>query len=48
MAKLLHKAQKYMNMEDAITAKEVASKRKWDKGTSHNPVRKKHGALGKQ
>jgi len=30
-----------MNIEDAITTKEVASKRKWDEGTSHNPVRKK-------
>ena len=34
---LLHKAQKYMNAEDVVTAKGVMTKRKWDKGTSHKP-----------
>ncbi|XP_030930932.1 uncharacterized protein LOC115956775 [Quercus lobata] len=40
VAELLHKAQKYMNAEDIVTAKGVMTKRKWDKGTSHNPDRK--------
>jgi len=30
-----------MNAEDTVTAKGVTTKRKWDKGTSHNPDRKK-------
>ena len=41
VAKLLHKAQKYINVEDAVIAKRVTAKRKRDKGTSHNPDRKK-------
>ena len=41
MAKLLHKAQKYMNAKDAVTAKEMTSKRKRDEGTSNKPNRKK-------
>ena len=38
---LLHKAYKYTNAEDAVTAKGVMTKRKRDGGTSHNPDRKK-------
>lgn len=30
-----------MNVEDVVTTKGVTIKRKWDKGTSHNPDRKK-------
>lgn len=30
-----------MNVEDAVTAKGVMTKRKQDKGTSHNPDKKK-------
>jgi len=46
VAKLLHKAHKYMNVEDTVIAKRVIAKRvmakrKRDKGTSHNPDRKK-------
>ena len=41
VAELLHKAQKYMNAEDAVTTKGVMTKRKQDEGTSHNPDRKK-------
>ena len=40
-SKLLHKAQKYMNVEDAIVAKGVTAKRKRDEGTNHNPNKKK-------
>ena len=38
---LLHKAYKYTNAEDAVTAKGVTTKRKQDEGTGHNPDRKK-------
>ena len=41
VAELLHKAQKYINAEDTVIAKGVMTKRKRDKGTSHNPERKK-------
>ena len=41
VAKLLHKAQKYMNVADAVVAKGVTAKRKRDEGTSHNPNKKK-------
>ena len=41
VSELLHKAQKYMNEEDAVTAKGVTTKRKWDEGTSHNLNKKK-------
>lgn len=41
MAELLHKAQKYMNVEDAVTNKGVTTKRKRDEGTSHNLDMKK-------
>ena len=34
VAKLLRKAQKYMNAEDAVLAKEMKGKRKRDEGTS--------------
>ena len=38
---LLHKAQKYMNIEDVVTAKGMTCKRKKDKGTSRKPDKKK-------
>ena len=38
---LLHKAQKYMNAEDAVLTKEMKGKRKRDKGTSSNRDKKK-------
>ena len=38
---LLCKAQKYMNAEDAMLAKEMKGKRKRDKGTSSNRNKKK-------
>ena len=41
VAKLLHKAQKYMNVEYAVIAKRMTAKRKRDKGTSHNLDRRK-------
>ena len=41
VAKLLRKAQKYMNVEDAVLAKEMKGKRKRDKGTSSNHDKKK-------
>ena len=41
VAELLHKAQKYMNTEDAVLVKEMKGKRKRDKGTSSNHNKKK-------
>ena len=41
VAELLHKAQKYMNTEDAVTVKGMTCKRKKDKGTSRKPDKKK-------
>ena len=41
VVELLHKAKKYMNAEDAVTTKGVTTKRKQDKGTSHNLNKKK-------
>ena len=41
VVELLHKAQKYMNTEDTVTAKEMTSKRRRDEGTSNKPNRKK-------
>ena len=41
VAKLLHKAQKYMNAEDAMLAKEMKGKRKRDEVTSSNHNKKK-------
>ena len=41
VAKLLHKAQKYMNVEDTVIAKGVTAKRKRDEGTNHNLDKKK-------
>ena len=40
VVELLHKAQKYMNVEDTVAAKGVTTKRKQDEGTSHNPNKK--------
>ena len=39
--KLLRKAQKYMNAEDAVLAKEIKGKRKRDEGKSSNHDNKK-------
>ena len=41
VAKLLRKAQKYMNAKDAVLAKEMKGKRKRDKETSSNRNKKK-------
>ncbi|XP_075653703.1 uncharacterized protein LOC142624083 [Castanea sativa] len=41
VAKLLRKAQKYMNAKDAVLAKEMKGKRKRDEGTSNNRNKKK-------
>ena len=41
VTELLHKAQKYMDVEDAVLAKEMKGKRKRDKGTSSNREKKK-------
>ena len=41
VAELLRKAQKYMNAEDAMVAKEMKGKRKRDEGTSNNRDKKK-------
>ena len=41
VAELLRKAQKYMNAEDAVLAKEMKGKRKRDEGTSSNHNKKK-------
>ena len=41
IAELLHNAHKYMNVKDKVTAKEMTSKRKRDKGSSHHLGRKK-------
>ena len=41
VVELLQKAQKYMNVEDVVIAKEVTTKRKREEGTIHNPNRKK-------
>ena len=41
VAELLHKTQKYMNVEDAVIAKGVTIKGKRDEGTSHNPDKKR-------
>ena len=38
---LLQKAQKYMNVEDAVLAKEIKGKRKRDEGKSSNHDNKK-------
>ena len=40
VAELLRKAQKYMNIEDAVLAKEMKRKRKRDKGTISNRDKK--------
>ncbi|XP_075640496.1 uncharacterized protein LOC142612268 [Castanea sativa] len=40
VAKLLHKAQKYMNAKDAVLAKEMKGKRKRDEGTNNNRDKK--------
>ena len=47
VVELLCKAQKYMNAEDAMLAKEMKGKRKRDKGTSSNRDKKKETRSGK-
>ena len=48
VAELLRKAQKYMNVEDAVLTKEIETKRKRDKGTSNNIARRRrHKVLGR-
>jgi len=41
VAELLHKVQKYKNVEDVVVAKEITSKRKIDEETSRHPKKKK-------
>ena len=41
VAELLRKAQKYMNTENAVLAKEMKGKRKRDEGTRSNHDKKK-------
>ena len=41
VAELLSKAQKYMNVEDAVLAKEMKEKRKRNEGISSNCDKKK-------
>jgi len=41
VAELLHKAQKYMNAEDAMLVKEMKGKKKGDKGTNSYRDKKK-------
>ena len=41
VVELLHKAQKYMNVEDVVLAKEMKGKRKRDEGTKSNRDKKK-------
>ena len=56
VAELLRKAQKYMNAEDAVLAKEMKGKSKRDNGTSGNLVdpkfwanrREKEGTSGQE
>ena len=40
VTKLLRKAQKYVNVEDAVLTKEMKGKRKRDEGTSSNHDKK--------
>ena len=39
---MLHKAQKYMNAEDAVLTKEMKGKRKRDEGINSNWDKKKY------
>ncbi|XP_030930811.1 uncharacterized protein LOC115956634 [Quercus lobata] len=48
IAELLCKAQKYMNVEDAILVKELKAKRKRDEGTNSNQDKKKETRSGGQ
>ena len=41
VTELLHKAQKYMNAEDAMLVKEMKGKKKGDKGTNSYRDKKK-------
>ena len=46
VVELLHKAQKYMNAEDVVLAKEMKGKRKRDEGTKSNRDKKKETQSG--
>jgi len=48
IAELLRKAQKYMNVEDAMLAKEMEGKRKRDEGTNSNWDKKQETQSGGQ
>ena len=48
VADLLHKAQKYMNANDAVLAKEMKGKRKRNKGKNSNRDKKKETQSGGQ
>lgn len=48
VAELLHKAQKCMNTEDTIIAREITSKRKRDERTNHYLEKKKETQSPKQ
>ena len=48
LAELLCKAQRYMNVEDAMLTKEMRGKRKRDEGTNSNRDKKKETQSGKQ
>ena len=48
VAELLCKAQKYMNAEDSMLAKELKGKRKRDEGTNSNRDKKKETQRGGQ
>ena len=48
VVELLKKAQKYMNAEDVVLAKEVKGKRKRDEGTSSNHDKKKESQSVRQ
>ena len=41
VVELLRKAYKYINAEDAVLAKEMKGKRKRDKGTNNNRIRRR-------
>ena len=48
VSKLLRKAQKYINVEDAMLTKEMKGKRKRDEGTNSNRDKKKETRSGRQ
>ena len=48
VSELLRKAQKYINVEDAMLTKEMKGKRKRDEGTNSNRDKKKETRSGRQ